>query len=76
LLFDRTVSHYVLPGDLEAQIETFVNAYNNTRYHDSLGNLTPADVFFGRDQAIIENRWRIKEATFHARRLAHQNQAA
>ena len=70
------LENYFLPGDLEAQIEAFVNAYNTERYHESLGNLTPADVFFGRDQAIIENRRRIKEATFRARRLAHQNQAA
>jgi putative transposase len=70
------LEHYFLPGDLEAQIEAFVNAYNTARYHESLGNLTPADVFFGRDQAIIENRRKIKEATFRARRLAHQNQAA
>jgi putative transposase len=70
------LENYFLPGDLEAQIEAFVNAYKNTRYHESLGNLTPADVFFGRDQAIIESRRRIKEATFRARRLAHQNLAA
>ena len=66
------LENYFLPGDLEAQIKTFVNAYNSERYHESLGNLTPAHVFFGRDQAIIERR-RIKEATFRARRLAHQN---
>ena len=70
------LENYFLPGDLEAQIEAFVNAYNSERYHESLGNLTPAHVFFGRDQAIIERRRRIKEATFRARRLAHQNQAA
>ena len=70
------LENYYLPGDLESQIEAFVNAYNHARYHESLGNLTPADVFFGRDQGILENRRRIKEATFHARRMAHQNQAA
>jgi len=70
------LENYFLPGDLQAQIEAFVNVYNTERYHESLGNLTPADVFFGRDQDILENRRRIKEATFRARRLAHQNQAA
>jgi hypothetical protein len=70
------LENYYLPGDLRAQIKAFVHAYNNERYHESLGNLTPGDVFFGRDQAIFENRRRIKEATFRARRLAHQNQAA
>jgi hypothetical protein len=70
------LENYYLPGDLEAQIGTFVNAYNHARYHESLGNVTPADVFFGRDKDILENRRRVKEATFHARRMAHQNQAA
>ncbi len=37
-----------LPGDLERQIEAFVDDYNNRRYHKSLGNLIPADVYQGR----------------------------
>jgi len=44
---------YYLPGDLERQIEAFVEHYNHHRYHESLGNLPPADVYFGRDQAVI-----------------------
>ena len=34
------LEHYYLPGDLQAEIETFVEHYNNRRYHESLGNLT------------------------------------
>ncbi len=44
--------------------------------HESLGNLTPADVYFGRDKAIIERRKQIKENTIRNRRLLHQQQAA
>ena len=36
-----------LPGDLEAKIDAFVDHYNHRRYHESLSNLIPADVYFG-----------------------------
>jgi transposase InsO family protein len=42
-----------LPGDLESRIDAFVDHYNHRRYHESLGNLTPADVYFGRGQTIL-----------------------
>ncbi len=32
-----------LPGDLEAQIEAFVDHCNHQRYHESLNNVTPSD---------------------------------
>ena len=70
------LEHYFLPGDLEAKIEAFVEYYNNHRYHESLGNLTPADVYFGRDKAILRERKRIKKQTIRQRRLQHQKQAA
>ena len=46
------------------------------RYHEGLGNLTPADLYCGRDRAIIERRRKIKKQTVEKRRLAHQRQAA
>ena len=70
------LDNYYLPGDLEASIGAFVERYNHQRYHESLGNLTPADVYFGRATAIIEHRRNIKEQTIRDRRLAHQRQAA
>lgn len=50
------------PGDLEASIGRFVDHYNHQRYHESLTNLTPADVYFGRAQSILMERERIKRA--------------
>jgi putative transposase len=38
------LENYSLPGDPEAQIEAFVADFNHRRYHESIGNLTPADV--------------------------------
>ena len=57
------LENYYLPGDLETQIEAFIDHYNHRRYHESLENLTPADVYFGRGQAILLERARIKRNT-------------
>ena len=70
------LENYYLPGDLENQISAFVDHYNNQRYHESIGNVTPADAYFGRHTAIIEKRKRIKKLTTQNRRLNHQSQAA
>ena len=70
------LENYYLPGDLERQIGDFVEYYNTQRYHESLGNVTPADVYFGRDKAIIRKRKKIKKLTIQKRRLQHQKQAA
>ena len=70
------LENYFLPGDLEAQIEAFVDHYNHQRYHESLSNVTPSDVYFGRDNAILQQRERIKRKTLEARRLHHRQCAA
>jgi putative transposase len=69
------LENYFLPGDLEAQIAAFVDYYNNHRYHESIDNLTPADVYFGRGPTILAERERIKRQTIAERRLQHQLQA-
>jgi transposase InsO family protein len=68
-------NHY-LPGELEAQVAAFVEHYNHRRAHESLQNLTPADVYFGRGSTILRERQRIKRQTIQRRRLLHQQQAA
>ncbi len=70
------LENYYLPGDLEAQIDAFVAHYNHRRYHESLGNLTPADVYFGRGQTILIKREKIKRQTIEHRRLQHRKSAA
>lgn len=54
----------------------FVDHYNHRRYHESLDNLTPADIYFGRGDIIMLERERIKCETITQRRLLHQEAAA
>jgi hypothetical protein len=42
----------------------------------SLGNLTPADVYFGRGQTILMKRESIKRKTIEYRRLQYRKDAA
>jgi len=49
---------------------------NHARYHESLDNLTPADVYFGRAQTILTQRARIKHKKIARRRKLHQQMAA
>ena len=70
------LENYYLPGDLRQKIDAFVEHYNNRRYHESLQNLTPADVYFGRGQTILRQREGIKQKTIETRRLLHRKSAA
>jgi transposase-like protein len=70
------LENYYLPGNLEQQIGVFVDHYNNHRYHESLNNVTPADVYFGRDKDILREREKIKKQTIQYRHLQHQRQDA
>jgi putative transposase len=46
------------------------------RYHESLSNLTPADICLGRGETNLMRREKIKRRTLQTRRLQHQMQAA
>jgi len=70
------LEHYFLPGDLERQIENFVEYYNHERYHESLKNVTLADANFGRAQSISNKRERIKKQTIEHRRLQYRKAVA
>jgi transposase InsO family protein len=70
------LDNYFMPGELEAAIAAFVGHYNDHRYHESLGNLSPAGFCFGRGPAILAEGEKIKAKTIQHRRLIHQRQAA
>ena len=65
------------PGELEIALKDFVAYNNNERYHESLKNVTPADVYFGRQHVILTKRGRIKQSTTKERkRLYRASKAA
>ena len=63
------LQNYYSPWELEREIAAFVEDYNHQRYHESLNNLTPADVYFGREKEVLSKREQIKEHTLRQRRL-------
>jgi len=62
------LENYYFPDDLRARLQEFVDYYNNHRYHESLGNITPADVYFGRNKEILSRRSEVKNKTLKERR--------
>lgn len=70
------LENYYLPGDLERAVASFLDHYNHRRYHESLDNLTPADVYFERGARILKRRENIKRQTIEQRRRQHISAAA
>ena len=62
------LQHYYFPWELEAALRDFVSYYNNERYHESLDNVTPDDVYFGRQHAVLTERDKIKRLTMKTRK--------
>lgn len=65
-----------LEGEREAATAAFVAYCSHRRCHESLGNLTPTDLSFGRGTAILAEREKIKPQTIRNRSLIHPHQAA
>jgi putative transposase len=59
---------YELPSQLEQAIADFVDYYNFHRYHKALGNVTPADVLYGRREQILQRRQEVQILTINRRR--------
>jgi putative transposase len=69
------LENYNLPGDLKTRIAEFVDYYDTERYHESLDNLTPEDVYTGCEQTVLDRR-RKKRKTIEKRRRPYYRQEA
>ena len=63
---------YDCPNNLKAEIGKFISNYNRNRYHESLGNVTPDDVFYGRRKNIIKVRKEKQRLTMKMRKDYNQ----
>ena len=70
------LEHYYYPWELEKAIAEWVDYYNHERYHESLDNVTPADVYEGRRNDILDQRAIIKSRTMSQRKLHNLQLAA
>lgn len=70
------LEHYYLPGEMESRVAEFINHYNTRRYHESLNNLTPEDVWLGRGNDILEQRRKIKAKTLRLRKQLYEQKKA
>jgi len=70
------LENYFFPDQLRAALESFVHYYNNERYHESLENMTPADVYNGRAKQIKSYRHHIKMKTLKERRKINKKMSA
>jgi len=58
---------YEIPTELRKAIEEFIEYYDHRRYHEALGNVTPADVYYGRREHILAWRKEGKQLTIEVR---------
>jgi len=62
------LTNYYSPEELNREISKFVEYYNHSRYHEGINNLTPVDVYTGKDSEIITTRKKTKVRTMNKRR--------
>ena len=76
------LQHYYFPWELEAALRDFTRKlrllpyYNNERYHEAIGNVKPADVYFGRQYEVLTERSKIKRRTMERRKKEYLAQKA
>ena len=67
------LENYYIPDELKYRLPEFIEYYNNFRYHESLQNLTPADMFYGLEEEKLKRRRLCKQKTIRKRRQEYFN---
>ena len=65
--FYPELAYYFCPSELEKAIVQWVKYYNESRFHESLDNLTPRDVYLGQGEEIKRIRGTIKQNSINKR---------
>ena len=65
--FYPELAYYFCPSELEKTTDEWVKYYNERRFHESLDNLTPRDVYLGQGEEIKRIREIIKQNSINKR---------
>lgn len=66
------LDNYYRPEELKQAITQFVNYYNHQRYHESINNLIPVDVYLGKADRILKQRQKTKALTLQSRKQNYE----
>lgn len=66
------LDNYYSTEELERAVAKFVEHYNHHRYHESISNCTPAQVYYNEAAQVLEKRKRTKARTLKKRREHHR----
>jgi putative transposase len=58
---------YTSVEQLQTALAEFIEFYNQRRYHEGIGNVTPTDVYYGRREEILKRREEQKRQTLYER---------
>ena len=62
------LENYYSTEELERAVGKFVHHYNYYRYHESINNVTPAQMYYNKAAEVLQKRQRIKIRTLKRRK--------